>query len=258
MEKCFQVMLVEDNIELSKAIKSYFDIRKDIEIKSIAYNSLQAIDLLKSDIPDLIVLDLVMPYADGFVLLEHLKENEYPKNPEIIVLSSLNHEAIIKRACDYGAIYYMAKPFSMEDLHERILSILNRRRISANQQEPIRQAAPLQTGNQELESFFMDIGISPHTKGFLFLSKAVELILQNPSLIFNLTKELYPSIGALCQTTAVNVEHSIRHSIEVAWSSGKLVNANQLFKANVFSHQYKPSNGEFISVIAKRFSANSK
>ncbi len=257
MGKCFQVMLAEDNIELSKAIKSYFDIKKDIEINAIAHNALEAIELLRSDMPDLIVLDLVMPYADGFVLLEHLKENAYAKTPEVIVLSSLNHEAIIKRACDYGAIYYMAKPFSMEDLHDRILNILNRRMISANQQEPTRQTVPQQMENQEMESFFMDIGISPHTKGFLFLCKAIELTLQNPNLIFNLTKELYPSIGALCQTTAANVEHSIRHSIEVAWNSKKIFNANQFFKADVFSHQYKPSNGEFISVITKRFGAKS-
>ena len=97
MGKCFQVMLAEDNIELSKAIKSYFDIKKDIEINAIAHNALEAIELLRSDMPDLIVLDLVMPYADGFVLLEHLKENAYAKTPEVIVLSSLNHEAIIKR-----------------------------------------------------------------------------------------------------------------------------------------------------------------
>ncbi len=270
MEKRFHVMLVEDNVQLSQSIKSFFNMKKDIEISWIAQNSLKAIEMFEDGMPDLIILDLVMPHADGFVLLEHLKENEYENKPEVIVLSSLNHEAIIKRACEYGAIYYMAKPFSMVDLHDRIMSILTiRDPVSTKQQEPdkkeparqiehVHQMEPQQSENLELETIFMNVGISPHTKGFLFLCSAVELVKQNSSYIFSLTKELYPEIARRCSTTPANVEHSIRHSIDVAWKSGKLMDLNRIFKINAFSHQYKPSNGEFISVLTKLFLAKSK
>ena len=264
MEKRFHVMLVEDNAQLSQSIKSFFNMKKDIEISWIAQNSLKAIELIRKEMPDLIILDLVMPHADGFVLLEHLKETEYVGKPEVIVLSSLNHEAIIKRACEYGAIYYMAKPFSMVDLHDRMLSILTMRDPASNKKqeaekkEPVQQIEPSRSESLELETIFMNVGISPHTKGFLFLCTAVELVRQNPSFVFNLTKELYPQIAKQCNTTPANVEHSIRHSIDVAWKSGKLLDLNRIFKINAFSHQYKPSNGEVISVVTKLFNAKAK
>jgi len=254
MSERFQVMFVEDNQQLVNTMASFFLRKNVIGVCGIAQNSLEAIEMLKKNEPDVIVMDLVMPKSDGFVLLEYLKEDHTGKRPEVIVLSSLNHEAIIKRACDLGAIYYMVKPFSLDDLHERVLNFLsirqNEPKIPAPEPEPRHTQA-----EQQLESIFMNIGITPQNRGFLFLCKAIMMVAQKPDLIFNLSRQLYPIIAGECNTTKANVEHSIRHSIEVAWQSGKLVNINQIFNTKAFSGQYKPSNGEFISIVAKLFSS---
>lgn len=273
MSQRFQMLIVEDNQQLANSVAAFFLRKNVIGVCGIAQNSLEAIEMLNTNGPDVIVLDLVMPKSDGFVLLEYLKYRHGGKKPDVIVLSSLNHETIIQKACELGAIYYMVKPFNMEDLHDRVLDILSMRpkELAPPSLSPIPAAPPPAPAapeaaapapeskarlpaEQQLESIFMNIGIPPQNRGFLFLCKAILLVAEKPEMIFNLSRELYPAIAAQCNTTRANVEHSIRHSIEVAWQSGKLANINQIFHSNAFTSHYKPTNGEFISIVAKLFS----
>lgn len=127
MKDCVRVMIVEDNPQIADSIRNYLTKKNEIEVVGIAFNSLEAIELLKTAIPDLIILDLVMPKSDGFVLLEFLQRSKFEKTPEVIVLSAVSSEIIIKRACALGAVYYMIKPFSMGVLYERVQDVIGMR-----------------------------------------------------------------------------------------------------------------------------------
>lgn len=249
MAQNIRVMIVEDNLQLAESIRSFFVKKNAIEVSGIAFNSLEAIEMLKTTRPDIILMDLVMPRSDGFVLLEHLNTWEHEKKPEVIVISSLSHEVIIKRACELGAIYYMVKPFSMEDLHERVLHILGIRSVERT------PAAPKisHTLDQRISSLFLKIGIPPQNKGYQYLNEAVKMAIAKPELVSSITKQLYPSVGKVFNTSPVNVERAIRHAIESAWESGRLQNINEIFKCTVFSPSYKPANGEFISIVSTKF-----
>lgn len=244
-----QVMIVEDNLQIVQSISQFFCMKNKIQVCSTASNALEAIDLMNTMMPDAVILDLVMPKSDGFVLLEHLNSHDHEKKPVIIIISSLSHQAVIQRACDLGASYFIAKPFSMEVLHERVLNFLN--------VEPEdKQTVPVRENDldQRLSSLLMQIGIPPQNKGFRYISDAARMVMHKPELINSLTKKLYPGIGEIYQTSPGNVERGIRHSIEVAWNSGKLEKINEIMDCKLFDPKYKPTNGEFISVIHQMLS----
>lgn len=118
-----EVMIVEDNEQLAESMSVYFESKNNISVTGIASNAFEAIELLKETIPDTIILDLVMPQADGFVLLQYLLTTPLKKKPQVIVLSAMSNEIIMKKACDMGAIYYVVKPFALSILYERIVSL---------------------------------------------------------------------------------------------------------------------------------------
>lgn len=244
MSQTKQVMIVEDNPQIVQSIIQFFHMKNQVRICCAASDSLEAIEALNNSVPDAIILDLVMPNSDGFVLLEHLKNSDYEKKPVVIIVSSISHQAVIQRACQLGASYFIAKPFSMEVLHKRVLNFLDEQ---PEGHEPVQAA---ETGfDQELSSLLLKIGIPPQNKGFRYISEAAKLIMAKPDLVNNLTKKLYPDIGEIYHTGSNNVERGIRHAIEVAWNSGKLQNINKITDRELIDLKYKPTNGEFISIV---------
>ncbi len=109
-----------------------------------------------------------------------------------------------------------------------------------------------QTLDEKLSSLFLTIGIPAHIKGYQFLREAVKMVVENPDVINRITKELYPGIGKRFNTTASKVERAIRHAIEVAWSRGRIETLNRAFGCKVASKDDKPTNGEFIAMIADK------
>jgi two-component system response regulator (stage 0 sporulation protein A) len=245
-----RILIVEDNRLFAEAVGEFFAHKNTFTVVGIAQNSLQAADMLNSTNPDLILLDLVMPQSDGFVLLEHLYRLHDAPKPKVIVLSSLNHEAVIQRACALGACYYMAKPLRLQDVHARCLDVLRFEDSSASK----RASKPSQRGHkaENYHSILVNSGIPSHSKGFQYLAEAIDMVLREPELIFSLTKRLYPSLGERHQASANAVERSIRNAIDTAWRNGRLENINRIFNSVIVTANYKPTNGEFISLIVKR------
>jgi two-component system response regulator (stage 0 sporulation protein A) len=132
----------------------------------------------------------------------------------------------------------------MEVLHERVLNFLD------EQPEEHEQVQIPETGiDHQLSSLLMKIGIPPQNKGFRYISEAAKLVMAKPELANSLTKKLYPGIGEIYHAGANNVERGIRHAIEVAWNSGKLENINKITDCELIDLKYKPTNGEFISIV---------
>ena len=206
-------------------------------------NGVELIDLIKKYNPDVAVMDIVLQKCDGFKVLEKVKET----NTKIIIHSSLSLDGFINKAISLGAKYYCIKPFDINTLKERVEDILN-----PNQTQ---NKSFTKTANQieeKITNIFITVGIPAHIKGYQFLREAIKLAIANPEIINSITKKLYPTIAEKYDTSASKVERAIRHAIEVAWNRGKIENINNLFGIKVYSSNEKPTNGEFIALVADK------
>jgi two-component system response regulator (stage 0 sporulation protein A) len=222
------------------------------EIVAIAENGADIIKVLEEKKVDVLILDLIMPVLDGIGVLEHIIEKNL-KISEIIVLSALGHEDIIQRTMRLGVHYYMVKPFNIDLICKRIQEIAGNNQPAVKprvyQQSSVPQARSL---DEEITSIFLTIGIPAHIKGYQFLREAIKMVMDHPKMISAITKELYPGIAEQFETSASKVERAIRHAIEVAWSRGRIDNINHIFGYNVYTKNDKPTNGEFIALVADK------
>ena len=244
-----KLLIVEDNPTLAESIQSYFERKENIEILGIAENGSIGAEMIKAGEPDVVLMDIIMPQSDGFSLLERIGTSEFEKKPQVIALSALGNENIVRQACDLGARYYMIKPFDMETLYKRVLDLFSMRNIKvAHTPAPVRSKSL----DEKITSIFLTVGIPAHIKGYQFLREAIKLVVKEPETINSITKRLYPGIASVFDTSASKVERAIRHAIEVAWTRGKIENINGIFGYNIYTKNDKPTNGEFIALVADK------
>ncbi|MFQ7522242.1 MAG: sporulation transcription factor Spo0A [Terrisporobacter sp.] len=256
-----KIVLADDNKDFCQLLKEYLSNEEDIEILGIAKDGIEALDLVQKTQPDLLVLDVIMPHLDGLGVIEKLNSMDLPKQPKIIVLSAVGQDKITQTAINLGADYYIVKPFDFVIFINRIRELVTNKVVGG---EPkVRQNQNVQmtrsdyvknTGNIETEitNIIHEIGVPAHIKGYLYLREAIKMVIDNVELLGAVTKELYPSIAKKYNTTPSRVERAIRHAIEVAWSRGKVDTINQLFGYTVHNTKGKPTNSEFIAMIADK------
>ena len=247
-----RILIVDDNEDFVKELSEYINNQENFEVVGNAQNGIIALEQFEKLQPDVMLLDLVMPQMDGFSVLERMTK----ANSKVIVISALSQDAFIHKAMNLGADYFMNKPVSFSNLSDRIKEILS-------PSEPIRSKtyAPTPTTqrlvrnsslDEKITNIFITVGIPAHIKGYHFLREAIKMAIDNPEIINNITKKLYPEVAGKFKTTASKVERAIRHAIEVAWNRGKIENINTLFGVRVYSQNEKPTNGEFIALVADK------
>lgn len=244
MERNIKVLIANETQEDTKEISEKLTNEKT-SIDS-AKNGKEAIKMLEENAYDLLITDLVLPEVDGFEVIERAKELN--KNIKIVVISALSSDTFIKKATGLGASYYMLKPVSYNVLAKRINDL-----FEANPQNVVISKADSEKEIEEkITNIFITVGIPAHIKGYQFLREAIKLAMENPDIINSITKKLYPSIAERYDTSASKVERAIRHAIEVAWNRGKIENINNIFGLTVYSNNEKPTNGEFIALVADK------
>ena len=189
-------------------------------------------------------------------LLEKIKDLNLEYEIKTIIISALSGEGFIQKAFDMGVKYYMAKPLNYELLETRMLEILENNNLKTELVVENKKMENFAVRNKQLDSkithIFITVGIPAHIKGYQFLREAIKMAIDNPEIINSITKKLYPSIAERFETSASKVERAIRHAIEVAWNRGKIENINTLFGVKVYSNNEKPTNGEFIALVADK------
>jgi len=227
-----------------------------------ASDGMAGLRLIESVSPDIVLLDVVMPELDGFGVLDRL--NTQAARPRIIMVSALSHETFVGRALRGGADYYIIKPFDFSALKLRIFEITQvsepppvRRGMDSvigdyRAAQPITKFPKNRSLEEKISNIFITVGIPAHIKGYQFLREAIKMAIDNPEIINCITKKLYPSIADRFETSASKVERAIRHAIEVAWNRGKIENINSLFGVRVYTNNEKPTNGEFIALVADK------
>lgn len=242
MEK-IKIVLADEDKNLLNTLKEKFN-SQNFEVIATTSSGTQLIDIIKNHKPDVAVMDIVLEQCDGFKVLESVTDEP----TKIVVQSSLSIDGFINKAISLGAKYYCIKPFDVNTLLERVDDILNKG--SANQnfvQNKISNHI-----EEKITNIFITVGIPAHIKGYQFLREAIKLAIANPEIINSITKKLYPTIAEKYDTSASKVERAIRHAIEVAWNRGKIENINNLFGIKVYSSNEKPTNGEFIALVADK------
>ena len=253
----YRILIVEDHVQSRTEMAEYLRKQEGIALVREAGNGAEALKLLSEEPFEIMITDIIMPQMDGYALLEEMRRRSLPSHPQTIVVSALSRDDFVTRAIELGATFYMVKPFDMRHLMSHI------RDLSGGKIKPAGAAAPapresqnrrVQTLDERLGSLFLTIGIPAHIKGYQFLRQAVKMVVEDPDRINRITKELYPGIARHFGTSASKVERAIRHAIEVAWNRGRIETLNTAFGCKVCTPEDKPTNSEFIAMIADKLS----
>ncbi len=243
-----KIVLLDSSIATKSEVGEYFRGNSNYILSANFSDANEALDYIKNNEIDVVVTDLVLPNVDGLTFLEKLRDMELEKTPKVIVASALYDETFIQKALAMGASYYMMKPLDMYILEKRITEVLSEpKEVKVLNKSPKNKAL-----EEKITNIFITVGIPAHIKGYQFLREAIKMAIDNPDIINSITKRLYPSIAERFDTSASKVERAIRHAIEVAWNRGKIENINTLFGIRVYSNNEKPTNGEFIALVADK------
>lgn len=239
-----KIIIADDNTSLTLSLKEFFDTKQDFEVIGIAPNGVKALELIEREAPDFLILDIVMPELDGFGVLSAIDT----KKINVIMMSQMATDGFVQKALGYGASYFLAKPFNYDTLL-KVMTDFNAPPQALSKQKPASNRRSL---DEKLSNLFISVGIPAHIKGYAFLREAIKMTVDNPEIINSITKRLYPTIAERFCTSSSKVERAIRHAIEVAWSRGKIENINNIFGIKIYSPNEKPTNGEFIALIADK------
>lgn len=248
MEK-MRVLIVDDNREFVGLLKEYLEKQDDIEVAGVAYNGIEALEAIGQTGPDVVILDIIMPYLDGIGVLERLGQQDLEKRPKIVMLTAFGQESITHRVLELGADYYILKPFDLDVLTERLRQLFAKGPLAMKPQVARDKD---KSQDSKVTSIMHELGIPAHIKGYLYLRDAIIMVVDRVDLLSKITKELYPSIAQKYLTTPSRVERAIRHAIEVAWDRGDMEFIQRVFGHTISQEKGKPTNSEFIAMVADR------
>ena len=240
-----KVLMIDDNVHLINMVKEYFKGSSDVCISLEAYDGLEGINMIESnkDDIDVILLDLIMPNKDGMFVLEEMKKRGIDKN--VIVQTSYNAADVIREVSEYGVNYFILKPYGLEDLEKRILSLFR---------EKENKSLDMNYNNLQISitKVLHELGIPSHIKGYQYIREGISIVYNSPDKIGGITKELYPELANKFDTTVSRVERAIRHAIEVSWNRGDYYLMDEIFGHSVDIDKAKPTNSEFIVTVADK------
>lgn len=253
-----KVVIADDNREFSDILTRFISSHDEFQVVGVAKDGIEALEVINREKPDVLILDIIMPHLDGLEVLERLNNTSDGNFPKVIVLSAVGQDKITQRAIELGAHYYVVKPFDFQVFIKRLRQISGMEINIVNVKESINaftSSKPM-ASEKNLESqitrIIHEIGIPAHIKGYLYLREAISMVIEDMDFLGAITKELYPSIALKFNTTPSRVERAIRHAIEVAWTRGKIDTINKLFGYTINNNKGKPTNSEFIALIADK------
>ena len=270
MKEKISVLIADDNTDFANTLAGFLEKSEDMEIVGMAKDGTEAVEMIKIMKPDIALLDVIMPHLDGLGVLEQMQSEQIEKKPICIMLSAVGQDKITQKAIALGAEYYVVKPFDIELLIKRM------REVKAYQNVPIRpmfinreikaQYIELEPNARKDEknlealvtNVIHEVGVPAHIKGYQYLREAIMMVINDTDIINQITKQLYPEIANKYNTTPSRVERAIRHAIEVAWGRGEQGTVESIFGYTVSAQKGKPTNSEFIAMLADKISLGFK
>ena len=264
MNEKITILIADDNADFATTLVGHLSKENDMEVVGIARDGKEAYEKILEMKPDVLLLDVIMPYLDGLGVLEKLNAANIEKRPTCIMLSAVGQTKITQKAISLGAEYYVVKPFDIELLIKRIKELKyyqpaqNNNSFIARENKPqyidISPENKKDVNNLEalVTNLIHEVGVPAHIKGYQYLREAIMMVVNDIEVINQITKQLYPDIAKKFHTTPSRVERAIRHAIEVAWSRGKADEVENIFGYTISAAKGKPTNSEFIAMIADK------
>ena len=267
MNEKITILIADDNADFATTLVGHLSKENDMEVVGIARDGKEAYEKILEMKPDVLLLDVIMPYLDGLGVLEKLNAANIEKRPTCIMLSAVGQTKITQKAISLGAEYYVVKPFDIDVLINRIRDIKNYKptptskidncyTVRETKSKYIEINSTDKKNQENLEALVTniihEIGVPAHIKGYQYLREAIMMVVQDIDIINQITKQLYPEIAEKYRTTPSRVERAIRHAIEVAWARGKNDAVESIFGYTVSAAKGKPTNSEFIAMIADK------
>ena len=249
-----QVLIADPNREVQKLMTAQLSSEGDMEAADVASDGLEALAKIKALCPDVVLLDLVQPRLDGLGVLRRLAAQE--NAPPVLVLTGFVNAHVIAECARLGAAYFLPKPCDTAELtaHLRQCAQTGNKPPAGytGQSEPVRPGGdcmdhPLET---VVTDVIHEIGVPAHIKGYRYLREGILFMIRDAGSVTGITKVLYPEIAKRFSTTSASVERAMRHAVEVAWDRGDEETRQKIFRSTVSGNRGKPTNGEFIAMIA--------
>jgi len=247
MENRITVVLADANEEFRTALQQTLENAEGFDVVGSAADGLAAAQLVQEKRPQLLVMDLLLPGLDGFGVLEQLEKAKV--QVKSLIVSALYRDQIVAQAMSRGVSFFMPKPCETASLLEQMRRAMNEGEESESESQSL---------EREVTAVIHEVGVPAHIKGYQYVREAIVIAVQDMDVINAVTKVLYPEVAKKFSTTPSRVERAIRHAIEVAWDRGDVETLQKFFGYTVSGIKGKPTNSEFIAMIADCLSLRRK
>ena len=267
MERKLHILIADSNHQNTLDLKKFLETKEEIGRIDVSSDGMEACQMILSEKPDVVLLDVILPGLDGLGVLErvNMEWNHQPR-PAFIFVTSISTQSLVECAVKLGASYFVLRPFQPESIYRRIIQI---ERGSMKSSEEIkkekraryyygasnREFSQIETDERlenDVTRIIRELGIPAHIKGYQYIREGIIMAVNDMNMLNFITKLLYPSIAKKYKTTSSSVERAIRHAIEVAFSRGQVDILEEMFGYTVNAGKGKPTNSEFIALIADK------
>ena len=239
-----KVVVADAGEDFRRLLTQAIEAESDLALVGETADGGELVELCRTQQPDVVVMDMILSTIDGVEVLGKL--GELNSRPKVLVVSSFANGSVADLAAARGADYFMMKPCRTQAVVERLRQMAA---SSRGEEEPERREKSLES---TVTAIIHEIGVPAHIKGYQYLREAILIAVDDMDVINAVTKILYPEVAKRFGTTASRVERAIRHAIEVAWDRGDLETLQKYFGYTVSNAKGKPTNSEFIAMIADR------
>ena len=248
MDNKITVVLADANEEFREMLRESIEATGEFTVVGTVGDGVSALRLVETLNPRLLLTDILLPELDGFGLLDRIASRE--EKPRTILISALYRDEIVAQAMEHEVSFFMPKPFETASLLERM-----RAAVGA---EAVEEEDEMQALQRQVTAVIHEVGVPAHIKGYQYVREAIVIAVQDIDVINAVTKVLYPEVAKRYNTTPSRVERAVRHAIEVAWDRGDLETLQSYFGYTVSNTKGKPTNSEFIAMIADKIRLEGK
>ncbi|MBP0979212.1 MAG: sporulation transcription factor Spo0A [Oscillospiraceae bacterium] len=258
MDETIKILIADESKEFGENCKNILA-KYNMEVIIAPKDGIRVVEMIKRYRPNIVLMDVFMPYLDAIAVMNHINSIDLFVRPKFLIMSSSDSHCLEKEVLSLGAVYYFLKPFDINILIERIVSLSKTNTIQERFKKDFNSPKVFNNcyvNNNDLETMVTEIihqiGVPAHIKGYHYLRDAIILSVENNDVMSSITKQLYPAVAKIHVTTPSRVERAIRHAIEVAWDRGDVEILNSFFGYTIHNGRGKPTNSEFIAMIADK------
>lgn len=259
MEQTLHVIVAENNLKDAYNLKLFLEEREEFEEVRALSDGKKAYEMIKETQPDVVILDTELSSMNGMEVLKRLREEDEAISTIFLFVSSISSDYLVGMASKLNAAYFLLRPYQPESIYHRIVKNAKRKEqgLQTFLQEQKKEEKPDSLLDEnylenEVTKIIRELGIPAHIKGYHYIRESIILAVKDINILNYITKLLYPTIAKKYKTTSSSVERAIRHAIEVAFSRGQVELLEEMFGYTVNAGKGKPTNSEFIALIADK------